>query len=445
METILWFEQALLPDGWAQAVRVELQGATIAQVTPDAPPQGSRHAIGLPALSNLHSHAFQHGFAGLTERNRGDDSFWSWREQMYRLVERMTPEDVTAIAAMAYVEMLEAGFGRVGEFHYLHHQPDGATYANPARMAEAVAEAAADSGIALTLLPVFYAHSDFGGKAPTQGQRRFVHDITSYARLLEASRAAVAGLDGAIVGIAPHSLRAVTEGELAELLRISPEGPVHIHIAEQLREVEASVAHSGLRPVEWLLRHAMVDQRWCLVHATHLTNAELAGIAASGAVAGLCPITEANLGDGLFPAAEFLALGGRFGIGSDSNVRIDAAGELRLLEYGQRLFRQRRNLLAAPGESVGGTIFRAALAGGGQALGAPCPAIAPDMPADLVALRRDLVEAEGDAILDRWLFSRGSGAVDSLWRSGRRLVSEGRHIARDRIEAGYRAAMGRLR
>lgn len=444
METILWFEQALLPYGWAQAVRVELQGASIARVTPDAPPQGARHAIGIPALPNLHSHAFQHGFAGFTERNRGDDSFWSWREQMYRLVERMTPEDVTAIAAMAQVEMLETGFGRVGEFHYLHHQPDGAPYANPARMAEAIAEAAADTGIALTLLPVFYAHSDFGGKAPAPGQRRFLNDTAGFARLLEASRAAVAPLADAVVGIAPHSLRAVTEGELAELLRIAPAGPVHIHIAEQLREVEASIAFSGQRPVEWLLDRLPVDQRWCLVHATHVTPAELQGIAASGAVAGLCPITEANLGDGIFPAADFQALGGRFGIGSDSNVRIDASEELRLLEYGQRLSMRRRNLLAPHGESVGGTLFRAALAGGAQALGAPCPAIAQGAAADLVCLSADSLPASGDTLLDRWIFARGAGAIDSLWRGGKRLVHEGRHIARDRIAASYRATMARL-
>ena len=443
VETI-WFETALLPDGWASHVAIDIADGAIVSLAVGASPTGNRHAIGLPALPNLHSHAFQYGFAGLAEQNQGDDSFWSWRDQMYRMVARLTPEDVAAIAAMAYAEMLEAGFGRVGEFHYLHHQPDGAPYANRAQMAEAIAEAARQTGIALTLLPVFYAHADFGGVPPTPGQRRFTHDLGGFQRLLEGSRAAITHLDGAVLGLAPHSLRAVRQAELHELVQMLPAAPIHIHIAEQMREVEASLAFSGTRPVEWLFDHFPVDQRWCLVHATHITPSELAAIARSGAVVGLCPITEANLGDGIFPAGQFRHAGGRFGIGSDSNIRIDASEELRLLEYGQRLTQQRRNVLAPPDCSVGGTLFRAAVAGGAQALGVPAPVLAVGQPADIVSLYGDAFPAVGDQQLDRWIFARGMAAVDSVWRNGRQVVAGGRHLAREQIVRAFRHTLARL-
>lgn len=444
MVETLWFETALLPDGWATHVAIGITNGVITSVAAHAPASGSRHAIGLPALPNLHSHAFQYGFAGLAEHNRGDDSFWSWRDQMYRMVERLGPEDVTAIAAMAYTEMLEAGFGRVGEFHYLHHQPDGAPYANPAQMAQAIAEAACQTGIALTLLPVFYAHADFGGVPPAPSQRRFIHDLNGFHRLLDGSRAAISGLDGAVLGLAPHSLRAVRQAELHELTQMLPSAPIHIHIAEQMREIEASLAFSGTRPVEWLFDHFPVDQRWCLVHATHITDSELAAIARSGAIVGLCPITEANLGDGIFPAGRFLHAGGRFGVGSDSNVYIDASAELRLLEYGQRLIGQRRNVLAPPDTSVGGTLFRRCLAGGALALGAAAPALAVGQPADIVSLRADMLPATADQILDRWVFARGTAAVESVWRHGRQWVRDGCHIAREQTERAFRQTMARL-
>ncbi|HEX7759891.1 MAG TPA: formimidoylglutamate deiminase, partial [Caulobacteraceae bacterium] len=370
----LWFDTAWLADGWADRVRLTLDGGMIGSIETGVDPEASdgRHGVALPGLGNLHSHAFQRGMAGLAEsRGATEDGFWTWREVMYGFLARMTPDDVEALAALAYVEMLESGFTRVGEFHYLHHAADGTPYDNPAEMAERIAAAAAQAGIGLTLLPVFYAHSDFGGAPPTAGQRRFVNDPAGFARVVEGARRAVRGLDGAVSGVAAHSLRAVTPDELQAVAALAPGGPIHIHVAEQRREVEACLAWSGQRPVECLLDHASVDARWCLVHATHVTESELARVAASGASVGLCPITEANLGDGVFPAAAYQALGGSWGVGSDSNVLIDAAEELRLLEYSQRLTGFSRNaLVTKAGQSSGATLHQAAARGAARALGA---------------------------------------------------------------------------
>ena len=304
----LWFESALLPSGWARGVRVTSSAGRIERVSVDAPPQprDERHAIALPGLPNVHSHAFQRGLAGLTERRAaGPDSFWSWRELMYRFLERMGPEQLEAISALCFAEMLEAGFTHVGEFHYLHHDCDGTPFADPGELAGRVAAAAAVTGIGLTLLPVFYAHSGFGAAPPVARQRRFVTDVGGFGRILEACRRVVRPLAGASVGVAPHSLRAVTPAELSAIVQLGQAGVVHIHIAEQVREVEECLAWSGRRPIEWLLEAQPVGADWCLVHATHATEAELAGMAASGAVVGLCPITESSLGDGIFPAAAF--------------------------------------------------------------------------------------------------------------------------------------------
>ena len=444
----LWFEQALLPTGWASAVRLTLADGRIAAVEADVAlrPDDAAGGVALPGLGDLHSHAFQRGMAGLAEtRGPAGDDFWTWREVMYRFLERLTPEAVEAIAALAYVEMLETGFTRVGEFHYLHHGPGGRAYDDPAEMAARIAAAAAQTGVGLTLLPVFYAHSGFGGADPTAGQRRFVNDIDGFARLLGASRAALAGLEDAVVGLAPHSLRAVTPAELTALEPLAEGGPIHIHIAEQAREVEDCLAWSGRRPVEWLLDNAPVDARWCLIHATHMTAAETLALARSGAVAGLCPITEANLGDGLFPAAEYWAAAGAFGVGSDSNVLIDAAEELRTLEYGQRLSRRGRNLLARDqGGSTGADLYRGALAGGAQALGGVAGGLSVGASADIVGLRADhpsLAGRTSDALIDSLVFAAGRGAVDGVWRAGRKLVSDGRHHQRSAIEARYRRVL----
>ncbi|KEQ51358.1 formimidoylglutamate deiminase [Sphingobium chlorophenolicum] len=431
----LWFQQALLPEGWRPDVRVILKGRSIDRIVHGIPPEpdDERHGPAFAGLPNLHSHAFQRAMSGLTEiAGQGSDSFWTWREAMYRFLDRLNPESLHAIAALAYAEMLESGFTSVGEFHYLHHDPAGAPYANPAAMAEAIAEAAKDTGIALTLLPVFYAHSDFGGAPPTPGQRRFLHTPDSFVHLLEALKP----LD-ATLGIAPHSLRAVTPDELAAITALAPKGPIHIHIAEQQAEVEACLAWSGQRPVEWLLDHVPVDQRWCLIHATHITDSERRAIANSRATVGLCPITEANLGDGLFPASAFLAEGGRIGIGSDSNVEIDAAAELRLLEYGQRLTHQGRNLLTSPNQSTGASLYHHAR-NAAPALGHPPAALAPGARADIVTLRRDqpaTAARSGDALLDSWVFARAQ--IDSVWCAGVRRVTAGHHHARPAIEARY--------
>ncbi|HEV2363487.1 MAG TPA: formimidoylglutamate deiminase [Caulobacteraceae bacterium] len=444
----LWFETALLPQGWRRGVRLTAVDGLISKVETDASPAPAdeRGAIAVPGLGNVHSHAFQRALAGLTER-RGpaEDDFWTWREAMYAFLERLGPDDVEAIATLAYCEMLEAGFTRVGEFHYLHHDPHGRPYADPAEMAGRIAAAAAASGIGLTLLPVFYAHSGFGGAPPAPGQRRFVAGLDGFARLLEASAEAIGPLPDAILGLAPHSLRAVTPEELAEITPLAGRGGIHIHAAEQTAEVDACVSWSGQRPVAWLLDHAGVDQSWRLIHATHMTAAETARLAASGAVAGLCPITEADLGDGVFPARTYLDAGGRFGVGTDSNVRIDAAGELRALEYAQRLTARRRNLLAGPEQpSVGAFLFRAALAGGAQALGVE-PGLRIGAAMDVLALDGDhpsFVGATGDSILDRWIFA--GGPIDRVWRRGACVVRQGRHVRRRSAAAAYRRSLSRL-
>lgn len=397
--------------------------------------------MALPGLCNVHSHAFQRGMAGLAEtRGPVGDNFWTWREVMYRFLDRLSPDDMEAMAALAYMEMLESGFTRVGEFHYLHHDPKGAPYANVSELAERIAAASKEAGIGLTLLPVFYAHSNFGGADPMPTQRRFINNVSGFSKLMQHCAPIVAKLDDASFGIAPHSLRAATQDELKAIIPLALGGPIHIHAAEQTREVEDSIAFSGARPVEWLLDHAQVDRHWCLVHATHMTDAETLRLAQSGAVAGLCPITEANLGDGLFPAEEFLRAHGQIGIGTDSNVQIDAAGELRLLEYAQRLTQRGRNVLALnEGQSCGRALFDQAQAGGARALGQKSCGLQQGAAADIVSLDTDhpaLAGRRGDAILDSWIFA--GARPDCVWRFGRKLVQGGRHHGREKISARYR-------
>ncbi|MBB5860039.1 formimidoylglutamate deiminase [Xanthomonas arboricola] len=445
----LWAARALLPDGWVGDVRITLAQGRIASVQPGATPAAddSRVERLLPGLGNLHSHAFQRGMAGLTEvGGRSGDSFWSWRELMYRFVDRLDPDSLQAIAEQAYVEMLESGFTRVGEFHYLHHSPGGAAYAQAGEMSGRIAAAAANTGIGLTLLPVFYAHADFGGVAPSAAQRRLIHDIDGFARLLDDCKGSLKPLPDGVLGLAPHSLRAVTPEQLAALVPLT-DGPIHIHIAEQQREVQACLAWSGQRPLQWLLANAPVDARWCLVHATHVDASELQGIVGSGAVVGLCPITEANLGDGLFPMQAFAAAGGRFGVGSDSNVLIDAAEELRLLEYGQRLQLQARNVLAQSGASSGRWLFEQAGEGAAQALGIARSGIRVGASADLLELdptHPALLARNDDALLDSWLFAARGGAVRTVWRAGQPVVRDGRHVDRARIAARFAGVLRSL-
>ena len=441
----IFADQALLPNGWQKNVRLAIADGRVAAVEHATKMQAGdeRHAILVPGMPNLHSHAFQRGMAGLAEmRGPSADSFWSWREVMYKFALSMTPEQVEAVAAQLYVEMLEAGFSRVGEFHYLHHDRDGSAYGNIAEMAGRIAAASVETGIGLTLLPVFYAHSSFGGAPANPGQRRFINDPNRFAQLLEKAGEALEGIDGAVLGVAPHSLRAATPQELAAVTAMT-KGPIHIHIAEQVKEVEDCVSWSGARPVEWLLGHADVDQRWCLIHATHMTEAETIAMARTKAVAGLCPITEANLGDGVFSAPLFAEHGGRFGVGSDSNVEISVGGELRMLEYSQRLAHRARNVLAPTGQSTGRALFDGALAGGAQALGASPAGIAVGASADMVSLDENhptLAGKSGDAILDAAIFA-GAGKTDCVWVRGRKLVANGAHFRRDAIAARFRAVM----
>jgi formiminoglutamate deiminase len=449
--TGLFFDEALLPQGWARDVRISVDAGRIVSVASGRPaqPGDERHRIGLPGICNLHSHAFQRGMAGLAEiRGSSADNFWTWRELMYRFVGRMTADDIEAVTAQAYVEMLEAGFTRVGEFHYIHHDVSGTPYGNLGELAERIVMAAQAAGIGLTLLPVFYAHSGFGGRAPDSGQRRFTNDLDSFPRLMEASRRAVAGQEGAIVGVAPHSLRAVTLAELDAVVTLAAEGPIHIHIAEQMREVDECLDWSGQRPLQWLFDHAPVDRRWCLVHATHATSAEIRSLAASGAVAGLCPITEANLGDGTFNAPEFIERGGVFGIGSDSNVLIGVSDELRQLEYSQRLALKARNVLASGGTvSTGRALLGRALRGGSQALGVTRFGLTEGSFADIVSLDAHsvaLAGRAGDAILDSWIFGAGRALVDCVWARGRKVVKDGRHHSREMVALRFRWVIERL-
>lgn len=442
----IFAEQVLTPSGWVENARIVTEAGRIASVEPNAvaAPDDERHAIVVPGMANVHSHAFQRAMAGLTERpGPGSDNFWSWRELMYRFALGISPEQVEAVAGQLYVEMLEAGFTRVGEFHYLHHDKDGGHYDDIAEMSARIARAAETTGIGLTLLPVFYAHSQFGGQTPGEGQRRFINDIGSFARLLEGAKDAVKTLNHSKVGIAPHSLRAATIEEIGELGGLEFDGPIHIHIAEQVKEVEDSIAFSGRRPVEYLLENSAADGRWCFIHATHMSDEETVAMARRGITAGLCPITEANLGDGFFSAPLFLEHGGAISVGSDSNVLIGVSDELRQLEYSQRPLRRARNVIASHGRSTGRTLFDQTAEGGARALMHES-GITPGKPADFVSLRpRFDVGYKGDQVLDSWIFGEGM-AVDCVWVHGRKLVSEGRHQASEAIRRRFTAVMKSL-
>lgn len=450
--TTIFASEALLPEGWAKAVRVTLGAdGRMEAVEAETAAGAGDHRVGilLPAVANLHSHTFQRGMAGLAERRgpAGRDSFWTWRDTMYRFLDLLAPEDVEAIAAQAFMEMQEAGFCAVAEFHYLHHRPGGGEHDDIGELAACIAAAASETGIGLTLLPVHYRQGGADGRALAGGQKRFGNTLERFAALLERSKEIARGLPADTrVGVAPHSLRAVPLADLAELGRLRPDAPIHIHAAEQVPEIEEITAAYGARPVELLTDRFGADSRWCLIHATQMLPAETERLAASGAVAGLCPVTEANLGDGIFDGARYLAAGGRFGIGSDSNIRISVNEELRQLEYSQRLRDRARVVLAGHGESCGRTLYDAALAGGAQALGRDCGAIAPGKLADLVALDADAPEgATGDAALDFWTFCGGAGAVSEVWSAGRHMVRGGRHVAREAITVRYRATITRLR
>ncbi len=449
---VLWAKQVLTSDGWRQNVRITIgDDGTISALASDTKPQGQRYDILLPAPANTHSHAFQKAMAGLTESRGPDrregpkDSFWTWREIMYRFVDQLTPDDIEAIAAYLYMEMLEAGFASVAEFHYLHHQNGGQVYDNIAQTAHSIIAAAQTSGIGLTLLPVLYSQGGCDGRPLQGGQLRFGNTQDQFAALYEDSKIALAHLPAdCILGIAAHSLRAVTPDDLSFVTRLDLSAPFHLHIAEQQSEVEDVLSHLGKRPVDWLLGHYDVGERWCLIHATQMTAGETKALAKTGAVVGLCPITESSLGDGIFRAREYLMAGGAFSIGSDSNIRISLVEELRTLEYSQRLQHRERAVLATSEHSTGRVLWQGAAKGGAQASGRGGGETAVGKLADLVALdgdAPDLIGKRGDTLLDSFIFAGSSNMVTDVWSAGRHMVKDGAHIRRGEITAKYKKIM----
>jgi formimidoylglutamate deiminase len=451
MVMVIFAERALLPDGWAESVRVILHEGQIAQVAANAPSQPGdiRVSALLPALANLHSHSFQRAMAGMTEhRIAGRDSFWTWRDLMYRFMDRLTPEQLEAIAALVFMEMQEAGYAAVGEFHYVHHQPGGMPYAQISELSQRIFAAASLTGIGLTHLPVLYSYGGAGMQPLAAGQMRFGNSVDQFSTLLDAVRDAARALPSDTrVGIAPHSLRATCPADLAAALPLGKGNPIHIHVAEQPKEVADVSAWLGARPVEWVLANTAIGPDWCAIHATHMTMAETEALAGTGAVAGLCPITEANLGDGPFNGPGWLAAGGSFGIGSDSNVRISLTEELRLLEYSQRLRDLARNVLVVPDGSVGQALYSGAAQGGARALGRKSGQIATGYLADLMAIdlsHPSLCALAPTQILDGLCFAAPDTVISDLWSAGRHQVKDGRHIHRAEIVAGWRRAVKQL-
>ncbi len=444
----IFAQHALMPEGWQGNVAITVSGGKISSVKTNAQsgPGDIRVKSLMPALSNLHSHTFQRGMAGMTEvRGTSRDSFWTWREMMYRFINHLTPEQIEAIAALAFVEMQETGFASVAEFHYVHHQPGGGRYANVAELSERIFAAANDTGIGLTHLPVLYAFGGAGEMPLAGGQLRFGNDAGSYETLHAAIATASKTMpDDTVIGFAPHSLRAVNPQMLKGLTTAHPRGPIHIHIAEQTKEVDDIRTWLGARPVEWLLDNLPVDQRWCLIHATHMSEAETRDVAQSGAIAGLCPVTEANLGDGIFNGRDYLGVSGSFGIGTDSNVHISLPQELSMLEYSQRLRDRERNVLLTGPGSTGENIFALAAKGGAQALGRNSGEISVAKLADLVALDTDhpaLCALKPEQYLDGWVFAAPDGVVSDIWSAGRHNVQGGRHVRREPVVGAYRKAM----
>lgn len=452
----LFAETALLPDtGWARNVRLVIDDSgRITSVAQDsfAEPGDEKvpNGIVLPAPCNLHSHSFQRAMAGMTEfRGPSDsDSFWTWRTLMYRFLNRLDPDQIEAIAALTFVEMLEAGYACVGEFHYLHHQPGGESYADPAELSVRIAAAAQNVGIGLTLLPALYVYGGADRRPLAGGQLRFGCDFDRYTRLFEGASKAVATVsEDASIGIAPHSLRAVSADILQDAIQLQS-GPIHIHAAEQTAELEEIKAHFGATPIRWLLDNAGIDERWCTIHATHMDPQETVALAKSGAIAGLCPMTEANLGDGIFNGKAFLDAGGRFGVGSDSNIRISLTEELRTIEYTQRYRDRARAVLASDTASSGRRLYQTSAEGSARAMNRTSGKIEVGAWADLIAIDADalaLAGLDGDAALDGWIFAGDDRAIRHVWSAGRPMVRDGRHIHRTQVEKRYRSVIADLR
>lgn len=449
--TYYFAERAYLEDGWAENVRIEVSQGKIVRLEANAQPADDIRLSGpvLPTMANLHSHAFQRLMAGLAEVCLNpDDSFWSWRDRMYQIVRELTPEDAEIIATRLYIEMLKAGYTQVGEFHYLHHGQQGTPYANKAEMSERMIQAANTSGIGLTLLPVLYSHSGFGGQPATAGQARFIHSTDSYLNLQAHLKNQLDGHNKHQLGLCFHSLRAVTPEQIHEVLASSNEQqPIHIHIAEQQKEVNDCLTWSGQRPVEWLHEQVGLDRRWCLVHATHLNQAEVNAIASSGAVAGLCPTTEANLGDGIFRGTDFVQQNGVWGIGSDSHVSLSIVDELRTLEYSQRLRDQQRNrLYSEQQKNVGEFLFDQARIGGNQACGIQI-GLQVGARADFMTLDAEhpfIGASPAKDLINRWLFACNDNLVCDVYVAGEKVVDNGHHAQEEANKTPFMQLMRRI-
>ncbi len=448
----LWAKTALTKDGWQNDVLISLDASgMIANVAPNSPADGAeRYGAMLPAPTNLHSHAFQRAMAGLTEAKGPDprDSFWTWRRLMYQFLDHLNPDDIQSITAFVQMEMLQAGYAAICEFHYLHHQPGGMPYDSLSEMSERVIAATQISGIGLTLLPVMYQFGGCDERNLTAGQIRFGNTPDQFTNLLTQAGNALKSLPSDTrLGVAPHSLRAVNRTGLADVSQLLPDAPLHLHLAEQVAEVDEIKAAYGARPVEWLLDNHDVNARWCLIHATQMTPVETTRLAKTGAIAGLCPLTESSLGDGIFDGLRFTEAGGRFGIGSDSNIRITLAEELRTLEYSQRLRDKGRAMFATSEKSTGRALYDQVTAAGATAANRNAGSIAIGKQADLLALdlnATDLIGKSGDMLLDSYIFAGSDALISDVWSAGRHLVKQGAHIRRDRITAQYQNTLKSL-
>jgi len=448
----IWANSALLASGWADSVEIKIDSTgNITTISPDLPySDGDRVEVLIPAIPNVHSHAHQRAMAGLGE-SAGDtqDSFWTWRKVMYHYLERIQPDNLFHIAAQLYLEMLKAGYSCVGEFQYLHHDLNGQAYDNRAEMSLQCLQAATRVGIGFTALPVLYRYGGFGSAAALDGQKRFLNDADGFIEIVKGLQSATTNDANCSVGIAPHSLRAINRDLLAEVIAsLESLAAIHVHVAEQTKEVDECLGWSGKRPVEWLFENFDVDQKWCLIHATHINDQETAAMAGSGCVAGLCPTTEANLGDGFFNAREYFAQRGCWAIGSDSHISIDPVEELRWLEYGMRLQTHGRNVLVSDASAnTGRNLLDGALAGGAQACGRNIGSIAEGYRADLVVLDHEHPRLYGrskDDLIDSWIFSGNSNLVRDVYIGGNKIIDNGHHADEDTIARNYLNTLDQL-
>lgn len=450
----LFAKKILLADGWADEQTLTIEEGVITDITSGIV-EGAEYAQGvvIPGMVNCHSHAFQRAFAGFSEQgSEGKDSFWTWRNIMYKFLEQLSAEDAQVIATQLYIEMQKMGYTRVAEFHYLHHDVDGKNYPSLSTMAQAIFAAAKQTGVGLTLLPVLYRFSGFGAQQPNSGQKRFINSVEQFNSLVSECFDLASRHANSNVGIAPHSLRAVDKSSLLSAVThvraLDPQAPVHIHIAEQQKEVNDCVEHYGQRPVQWLLNNADLDKHWCLIHATHIDEQERKGIVASQAIAGICPTTEANLGDGIFPSDEFLVEGGTFAIGSDSHISVNPIEELRWLEYAQRLSKQQRALLAtSEQQSVGLNLWQKAALGGAQSTNSNTGELAIGKQADFLVLNDSqlrLFAHDDEHLLDSVIFASQQNPVKDVMVNGQWTIRDGMHSLEQASAEKFAQLLSRL-